>query len=67
MHPVWGLLVLAAMLFLMFQAVFCWADVPMDAIKAGTGGARRAASSALMPEGMLRACWSTASSPASAA
>ncbi len=33
MHPVWGLLLLAALLFLMFQAVFSWATAPMDAIK----------------------------------
>ena len=35
MHPVWGLAILAAVLFLVFQAVFSWANVPMDAIKAG--------------------------------
>ncbi len=35
MHPVWGLVILAALLFLVFQAVFSWANVPMDAIKAG--------------------------------
>jgi ferrous iron transport protein B len=34
MHPVWGLVVLAAVLFLIFQAVFSWANWPMDAIKA---------------------------------
>ena len=33
MHPVWGLVVLAAVLFLIFQAVFSWANWPMDAIK----------------------------------
>ena len=33
MHPVWGLMILAAVLFLVFQAVFSWANVPMDAIK----------------------------------
>ncbi len=33
MHPVWGLLVLAAVLFLIFQAVFTWAALPMDLIK----------------------------------
>ena len=41
MHPVWGLLILAAVLFLVFQAVFAWAVVPMDAIKgvmAAAGG-----------------------------
>ncbi len=34
MHPVWGLAMLAVVLFLIFQAVFSWANVPMDAIKA---------------------------------
>jgi ferrous iron transport protein B len=38
MHPVWGLVMLAAVLFLIFQAVFSWANVPMDAIKAGMAG-----------------------------
>ena len=35
MHPVGGLVILAVVLFLIFQAVFSWANVPMDAIKAG--------------------------------
>jgi ferrous iron transport protein B len=35
LHPMAGLLTLFAMLFLMFQAVFTWAVVPMDAIEAG--------------------------------
>ena len=34
MHPVWGLVLLATVLFLIFQAVFSWANVPMDLIKA---------------------------------
>ena len=34
MHPVWGLMLLGVVLFLMFQAVFSWANVPMDAIRA---------------------------------
>ncbi|HKW82739.1 MAG TPA: ferrous iron transporter B, partial [Burkholderiaceae bacterium] len=38
MHPVGGLVLLAAVLFLIFQAVFSWANVPMDAIKAGVAG-----------------------------
>ena len=33
MHPVWGLLVLTAVLFLIFQAVFTWAALPMDLSK----------------------------------
>ena len=35
LHPLWGMLLLAFTLFLMFQAVFSWATLPMDAIKAG--------------------------------
>jgi ferrous iron transport protein B len=38
MHPVWGLLLLAALLFLIFQAVFSWATAPMDAIKDAMAG-----------------------------
>jgi ferrous iron transport protein B len=37
LHPVIGPLILALILFLVFQAVFAWAQVPMDAIKAGVG------------------------------
>jgi len=33
MHPVAGLLLLATVLFLIFQAVFAWANFPMDLIK----------------------------------
>jgi len=53
MHPVWGMLVLAVTLFLMFQAVFSWASVPMDAIKEGTTALGELISH-LLPEGMLR-------------
>ncbi|MEI8170546.1 MAG: ferrous iron transport protein B [Rhodoferax sp.] len=53
MHPVWGLVLLAALLMMIFQAVFSWANVPMDAIKevmAVVSDAIRAH----MPEGLLR-------------
>ncbi|MEJ1965788.1 MAG: ferrous iron transporter B [Gammaproteobacteria bacterium] len=35
LHPVAGLVLLAVVLFLMFQAVFTWAKLPMDLISAG--------------------------------
>jgi ferrous iron transport protein B len=35
LHPVFGLVILLAILFLMFQAVFAWAQAPMDLIKSG--------------------------------
>ena len=33
LHPLWGYVILAATLFMMFQAVFSWAQLPMDLIK----------------------------------
>jgi ferrous iron transport protein B len=35
LHPIMGPLILALVLFLVFQAVFAWAQWPMDAIKTG--------------------------------
>ncbi len=53
LHPVWGMAVLAVTLFLMFQAVFSWAQWPMDAIKGGMealgSGVRH-----VMPDGVLQ-------------
>ena len=37
MHPVAGPVLLAALLFCVFQAVFSWAEAPMDWIDAGVG------------------------------
>lgn len=53
MHPVWGLVLLAALLLMIFQAVFSWANVPMDIIKdvvAAAGGFVRTH----LPPGMLQ-------------
>jgi len=38
LHPVAGPIILAALMFLIFQAVFSWAGTPMDLIEAGVGG-----------------------------
>lgn len=38
LHPVAGPILLAMVLFLMFQAVFSWAKVPQDAINTGVTG-----------------------------
>jgi ferrous iron transport protein B len=35
LHPLAGPVILALILFLIFQAVFAWAQLPMDAIKSG--------------------------------
>ena len=53
MHPVWGLALLAVTLFLIFQAVFSWAQVPMDAIKSAMAGLGQLVSGA-MAAGPLR-------------
>ncbi len=53
MHPVWGLVLLALLMFLMFQAVFAWAAWPMDAIKSGIGALGEVVSSN-MADGPLR-------------
>ena len=53
MHPLWGLVILAAVLFLIFQAVFSWANVPMDDIKAAMAGTA-AWVTAHMADGPLR-------------
>ena len=53
LHPLVGPILLAVMLFLMFQAVFSWATVPMDAIKAATAWLGASVNDAL-PEGWIR-------------
>jgi len=37
LHPILGMIVLASLLFTMFQAVFAWAETPMDLIEGGIG------------------------------
>jgi ferrous iron transport protein B len=53
LHPVLGPLILAALMFLVFQAVFSWANVPMDLIKNGVDAAGQWVG-AHMAEGPLR-------------
>jgi hypothetical protein len=53
LHPLWGMLILAATLFLMFQAVFSWASLPMELIKDGVA-LWRVSHGERMPEGILR-------------
>ena len=53
LHPVAGPLLLAALLFLVFQAVFAWAEAPMGWIESATAAAAQSASG-LLPEGWLR-------------
>ena len=53
LHPVWGVLILLAVLFLMFQAVFTWATPVMDLIDTGFK-ALGAEASQVLPAGLLR-------------
>ena len=53
LHPFFGLPILLGILFLMFQAIFSWAELPMEWIENGVGAASDLCS-ALLPEGILR-------------
>ena len=37
LHPVWGMLILAVVMLLVFQAVYAWAEPVMEAIEGGFG------------------------------
>ncbi|MDH5834210.1 ferrous iron transporter B [Luteimonas kalidii] len=52
LHPVFGLVALALVMFLIFQAVYAWATPVMDLIDAGTGWLGGAVGGAL-PQGPL--------------
>ena len=51
LHPVAGLAILLALLFVMFQAVFTWATPAADGIEAALGGLG-AGVAAIMPDGL---------------
>ena len=53
LHPFFGLPILLGILFLIFQAVFSWAELPMEWIENGVGAASDLCS-ALLPGGILR-------------
>jgi ferrous iron transport protein B len=53
LHPVFGLFILATILFVMFQAVFAWAEVPMNLIDAGIAALSQQLG-ALLPEGWFK-------------
>jgi ferrous iron transport protein B len=53
MHPVGGMLILALLLFFVFQAVFAWAAAPMEWIDAGVAALANGLNGAL-PEGVLK-------------
>ena len=53
LHPVIGPVLLAIVLFFVFQAVFAWAESPMNAIEAATAWSGEVAGSVL-PEGWVK-------------
>ena len=53
LHPILGPIILAAIMFVMFQAVFAWSETPVSWIEEGVAGLGAAASNAL-PPGLLR-------------
>jgi ferrous iron transport protein B len=53
LHPIAGPVILAALLFTIFQAVFSWASIPVDLIQSGVDGLA-AWVTASLPEGIVR-------------
>ena len=53
LHPIGGPIILAAILFVMFQAVFAWSETPVGWIEWGIA-ALGSAASAILPEGILQ-------------
>jgi ferrous iron transport protein B len=53
LHPVFGLAILALILFVMFQAVFAWAEAPMNLIDTGIASLSHALGGVL-PEGWFK-------------
>jgi ferrous iron transport protein B len=53
LHPVWGMVALLLLLFVMFQAVFAWAQPAMELITQGFD-ALGAFSATVLPEGLLQ-------------
>ncbi|MEH6951314.1 ferrous iron transporter B [Nitrobacter sp. NHB1] len=53
LHPVWGMIALLLLLFVMFQAVFAWAEPAMELITRGFD-ALGALSAIVLPEGLLQ-------------
>jgi len=53
LHPVVGPVILAAVLFIMFQAVFAWSEVPIGWIESGMALLAEGATN-VIPDGLLR-------------
>ena len=53
LHPVFGPLILAAIMFVMFQAVFAWSQTPVSWIEDGVAWLSAAATN-ILPSGLLR-------------
>ncbi|MGH8446621.1 MAG: ferrous iron transporter B, partial [Solimonas sp.] len=53
LHPVWGLAILAVLMFMIFQAVFSWAAPLMDGIESGVTALGQLTTDAL-PDGVLK-------------
>ncbi|MBL4853614.1 MAG: ferrous iron transporter B [Robiginitomaculum sp.] len=54
LHPVWGVVILAGIMFVMFQAVYAWSGPAMGMIEAGVNGFGALIGSGL-PDGWLKA------------
>ena len=53
LHPIFGPIILAAIMFVMFQAVFAWSETPVAWIESGVAALAGIASD-ILPDGLLR-------------
>jgi ferrous iron transport protein B len=53
LHPIFGPIILAAIMFVMFQAVFAWSETPVAWIESGVAALAGIAST-ILPDGLLR-------------
>ena len=59
-HRLWGTLIFAVVMVLMFQSVFVWAQPATERDRMAHGRRRRLAPSRTWPKGPCEACWPTA-------
>lgn len=53
LHPIWGMVILLGLMFIMFQAVYAWSEAPIGWIEGGIAWLSTLATS-ILPDGLFR-------------
>lgn len=53
LHPVWGMIILMALMFVMFQAVYAWSEAPIGWLESAIAWLSEQAA-AILPSGLIR-------------